>query len=183
VILPVQPESSLQSVTTLLVRGRRSSSLKNLRAILSTQYLDNFLFKSIRTATGKRLRSLSILNFYSFVGIKPSNYHLCKERAKNYTVTKSYHFLEGRCKFPALRKQKFLFDTGKCFQLPKSYFSCHQNGKLLHSGERAVFHAWKCKSPALVLNSKMNGKTQATKWEESPRSRRRLAVAILKVQL
>jgi hypothetical protein len=88
--------------------------------------------------------------------------------ARPYTVTKSYHFLEGRCKFPALRKQKFLFDTGKCFQLPKSYFSCHQNGKLLHSGERAVFHAWKCKSPALVLNSKMNGKTQATEWEESP---------------
>jgi hypothetical protein len=84
------------------------------------------------------------------------------------TVTKSYHFLEGRCKFPALKKQKFLFDTGKCFQLPKSYFSCHQNGKLLHSGERAVFHAWKCKSPALVLKSKMNGKTQTTEWEESP---------------
>jgi hypothetical protein len=91
-----------------------------------------------------------------------------KSLLPNGTVTKSYHFLEGRCKFPALRKQKFLFDTGKCFQLPKSYFSCHQNGKLLHSGERAVFHAWKCKSPALVLHSKMNGKTQATEWEESP---------------
>jgi hypothetical protein len=112
----------------------------------------------------------------------PSDLTLCQ---MTYTVTKSYHFLEGRCKFQALRKQKFLFDTGKCFQLPKSYFSCHQNGKLLHSGERAVFHAWKCKSPALVLNSKMNGKTHATEWEERPppRSRRRLAVAILKVQL
>jgi hypothetical protein len=95
--------------------------------------------------------------FYIFKSLKDKRCKDVCEAGRRCTVTKSYHFLEGRCKFPALGKQKFLFDTGKCFQLPKSYFSCHQNGKLLHSGERAVFHAWECKSPALVLNSKMNG--------------------------
>jgi hypothetical protein len=46
-----------------------------------------------------------------------------------YTVTQSYNLLEGQGKFPAPSREKFIFATGKVFQLPKTLFSWHQNGK------------------------------------------------------
>jgi hypothetical protein len=57
-----------------------------------------------------------------------------------YTVTKSYSFLEGHCKFPAQSLKTFVSDTGKIYTLSKAFFLHLLSGKLFHSGECAFFH-------------------------------------------
>ncbi len=58
-------------------------------------------------------------------------------------------FLEGCHKFPAPRWETILFDPWKCFQFLK-FFICHQNWKLLHSGNGPFCKPWKAFPRLLV---------------------------------
>ncbi len=108
--------------------------------------------------------------------VQAVNNHECLRRQceavgldlREYTVKKSYLFLQGRCKFPAPSLQKFVGESGKFFPFPKAPFLhvCFQREKPFHSGEWAFFHVQKCNSPAISFNSKINGKIQAWEWEK-----------------